>query len=382
MRRHPILGLVPIFTLLASSLTAQANWPVERAPAVTIAATATDGALQFSLAVAAARLSTGEIAIADAMDGMIRIAAPSGRVVRSFGRKGEGPGEFMVLTWLGRCSLDTLYAWDMRQARVAVFHPVSGFVRQFMPERTSSSFVAACAPTGDFAALQMPGRPGPASGMTTGRTSQGTEYQVVRMMSGLLVTDAAGAVRGVVPEILWGEMIAGMIDGRNGSLPRPLGGQTSFAFVGGNIAVGRSDSGTVGIFTAKGERVGGFSVAGERGEPTSGQYDRSIVQAIMIAPPQMHERLTAFALSVPVPTQLPAFSRLFSDPMGLIWVVTTLDGDRVTRLRGYRQDGQAAGNLELPFAFTVFEVGNDYVLGRTEDADGEQRVVLHRFTRR
>ena len=84
---------------------------------------------------------------------------------------------------------------------------------------------------------------------------------------------------------------------------------------------------------------------------------------------------------MPLPAQRPAFSGVYADPSGLIWIVNSLAGEPVTRLTAHRPTGEAVGALEIPFAISLFEVGTDYILGRIEDAAGEQSVVLYKFTR-
>ena len=85
---------------------------------------------------------------------------------------------------------------------------------------------------------------------------------------------------------------------------------------------------------------------------------------------------------VPRPERLPAFNRLLADPTGLLWLVISPEGAPRTHLRAHRSTGEAVATLELPVGVAVFEVGADYVLGRTVDGDGEERVVLYRYTRR
>lgn len=376
--RHLVL-----LSMLAPHLAlAQSSWPVQRAPFLIASEAAADGSPQFTSAVSATRLPSGEVVIADAADGTLRVADARGRVVRSIGRSGKGPGEFTMLVWVGRCG-ESLYTWDMQAARVSVFDPANGFVRQFMVPGTASSLTAACSDAGALAAFTMPGSGGPAAADETGKTSNGTAYEVRRMLASVVLTDTGGTEQGRIPGVLWAEMIAGRLspNGGFGALPRPLGGQTSFAFLGDRVVVARSDSGSVSIHDQRGNRTGGFVVQGEREAPTKAQYARAIPPAIAIIPRRMHEMVTAFAHSVPMPAQAPAFTRLLTDRAGLIWLVTSLAGDPVTRLRAVREDGNTIATVDIPVAMSVYEIGDDYVLGRTENADGEVSVVAYRFRR-
>jgi hypothetical protein len=360
---------------------AQPLWRVDPKPHVIVPATNADGDVQFGSASWAARLPSGAIAILDGSDATIRIADTTGLVSRSMGRRGNGPGEFMAPMWIGVCG-DTLYAWDMRSARVSVFAHL-GYARQFMPVGTNSSFFGTCSRTGAFAAFTMPGPGTPSPAQERGKTSDGRDYEVRRMTAGILVTDATGTERARVPGVLWGEFIAGRLspNGGFGSLPRPLGGQTYFAFAGERLVVARSDSGQVDIYDERGARTGGFIVTGDRRAPTAQEYERAILPAVSIAPPQMHEALAAFAREVPPPARRPAFARMLTDPSGRIWFVTSMDGDSVTRLRVHAADGSLITTLDVPVALMLFEVGDDHLLGRIESAAGEQAVVAFRIRR-
>ncbi len=368
--------------VVAPLLGAQTTWRLDREPAVAVAATAPDGTLQFGAAIWAARLASGEIVIADAIDGMLRIADPDGSVTRSLGRKGRGPGEFEMLTWVGSCGGDTLYTWDMAATRVSVFHAVDGFSRQFAIPN-GNGWTAACSDRGDVAVMSRPNQQGPAPADASGKTTDGGTFEVRRMIASLILVDAAGTELATVPGVVWGEFIAGRMRQGGGlaAMPRPLGAATSYTFAGGRLVVASTDSGRVAVHDRSGARVAGFTTQVPDGAPSAQQYERAITPAIVMVPQSRHEALIAFAMSAPPPERLPAFSHVFADPSGLIWIVNSMDGEPVTRLTAHRPTGEVVGTLEIPFAISLFEVGTDYILGRIEDAAGEQSVVLYEFTR-
>ncbi len=69
------------------------------------------------------------IVVADQQAHRVYIFAPDGRLIRHYGAKGEGPGEFMRLVNAVVGVGDSLYVWDLQLTRLSVFHGVSGFVR-------------------------------------------------------------------------------------------------------------------------------------------------------------------------------------------------------------------------------------------------------------
>lgn len=92
------------------------QWRLSPAPALTIGG---DGApsTEFSRIAAAVRLTKGEIVVADGATQQLRLFDSQGRFLRSFGRRGAGPGEFRSLNWMGR-SGDTLFVYDSRLKRI------------------------------------------------------------------------------------------------------------------------------------------------------------------------------------------------------------------------------------------------------------------------
>jgi hypothetical protein len=79
---------------------------------------------------------------------------------------------------------------------------------------------------------------------------------------------------------------------------------------------------------------------------------------------------------IPFAPTKPSYAKLLLDEIGRLWVQDfTLAGEpQLWRL--FSQEGAYLGELLIPDGFTVFEVGSDYVLGRTTDDLGVHRVEL------
>lgn len=370
--------------LSPATLVSQAAWRVDPAPVTTVHASRPDGEVQFAGAAWATRLASGEVVIADGLDHVLRVADGSGRVVRSLGRQGPGPGEFAMLSWVGRCGTDTLHAWDPRSARVSLFDPTVGFVRQFAVTRAAGGLTVACGARGPFA-FQSEIRPRPGGGMETRRSGpNGTQYSIGTMQLTVVVTDDSGRVLHQHPDVLFAEIFAGRLTpgGGMGATLRPMGHVAGFAFAGGDLVIAESDSLRATVHGSDGSRRGTFRLPAVPGRPTAAQYERAIEPTLAIVPPPFREGLAEFLRAVEPPDRFAGFSRVLGSEEGLVWFVTSPEGDPATRLRAHRPTGEAVATLEIPAALTVFEVGRDYVLGRTEDADGEQEVRVYRFTRR
>lgn len=75
------------------------------------------------------RLSDGRIVVADQAP-RVMVFAPDGSHLRTFGRRGEGPGEFGSIMWIQRLSNDTILVADLRnRRRLSYFTADGAFVR-------------------------------------------------------------------------------------------------------------------------------------------------------------------------------------------------------------------------------------------------------------
>jgi hypothetical protein len=92
-------------------------WSVSPTPTLTVEDDGTP-ATQFVRVMGVARLSSGGIAIANRGTNDIRIFDARGRHVTTFGRTGDGPGEFRRIDWIGR-SGDTAWFYDFGHQRIS-----------------------------------------------------------------------------------------------------------------------------------------------------------------------------------------------------------------------------------------------------------------------
>lgn len=86
--------------------------------------------LMFEKVVDVLRLEGGEIAVSDAQAARISIFTADGEPVRSWGGRGDGPGEFRSLSRLYHASGDSLLALDAQGGRASLFHRAGTYVRE------------------------------------------------------------------------------------------------------------------------------------------------------------------------------------------------------------------------------------------------------------
>ena len=94
-----------------------------------------DGPDLFGHIMQVIRLSSGDIAVAEGLANEIRIFDDGGGHLRTFGRNGEGPGEFTALWTIAELPGDTIVAVDPRGGRVSLFTSSGTFARSFLIPR-------------------------------------------------------------------------------------------------------------------------------------------------------------------------------------------------------------------------------------------------------
>ena len=330
--------------------------------ALDVSGTAENGDLVFGYAAAATRLADNAIVIADRLGVAVRLIDQNGNLVRTVGREGGGPGEFRAVSWLGQCAPDSVFVWDSRQVRMSVFNRSGEFVRQYRvpadPSITSRISTVSCTRSGEFALRGMPSRLSVPTPADPGPYSRAP----------LWIADVLGHVSQTFEDIPWGE-------------GRPLGKVSGVALSAGYVYVGSADSAFVDLYRTDGTFITLLSIGVERRRPTERHYEHSIAMQVAGGGTvefrrEWHQRLR----EIPMPEYMPAYTGLFTDDIGMLWVVVSVPGDSATQLRALDREGTLLRDVYLPADTRVLEVGRDYIIGAYEDADGEPHVAMYTMT--
>jgi hypothetical protein len=130
------------------------SWRLSSAPRTTIGVDDTDPRATLHEVVGATRLSNGSILIGDRGDHAFLLFDANGRFVRSFARKGSGPGEVRYLGRMWRCG-DSVYSQDIEEGhRISVFSLDGRYVRAFRfgsPQTGTPPYASGCNRAGVFA---------------------------------------------------------------------------------------------------------------------------------------------------------------------------------------------------------------------------------------
>jgi hypothetical protein len=304
----------------------------------------------------ALRFPDGRIAIANAGSGEIRIYDPRGRHLSSFGREGDGPGEFRGLDrlWIGPG--DSLVAYDALAKRFTTFAPDGSVsATRALPEvagRAGSTLLVGR--FGDGGVLVKAGAPlAPDAG-------EGLARQSAVYAAGAPGDSAARPVG----ELFDGERYVQRTGAGATGYERPFAGAPQAAV--GRDAFYHSEGARYDIrrYSPDGTLE---SVIRRRADPvpvTDDDVRRDRERLLAQASGPNRARLEQFLANVPIPQHRPAHGRMLVDSEGHLWVLQTRAAeDQPFRWDVFAPDGAWRTTVSLPARFRLMEPGPDYVLG-------------------
>lgn len=322
-----------------------------------------DGAALLGLVAGATRLADGTIVVADFSGSALKFFAGQGRLTRTAGRDGDGPGEFRMLNGVKQCARDSLFATDAGHG-VSVFSAGGAFVRQFrLPQYAG---LVACSRAGVLAVV---------NGGEEEQTPQ--EAEVRRLRAPLLLAD----VRGTVTHELGMVYLYDIHTAGNGWLPRPGTSRAGFAVGRERVVVCPTDSGAIGAYSLRGRRLRPIPLDVPLRAPSRAYVERFADEFLAAMPATMRARFRERFLQIPATEHLPPCSNTLMDPDDNVWVVLSVLGDSVTTLRVFGRDDRVLGDVNVPAALKVLEIGSDYLLASGESAEGDPWVRVYRVRR-
>lgn len=347
-------------------------WPLEPDPLLDLGATDGAEATRFFRISSARRLRDGGIAVFDGGSGELRVFASDGTHVRSFGRRGEGPGEFMGPGRIFALPGDSLAIWDERLRRLSIFQSGGTLGRIVEPVGIGMRprILTVRADGGTLFEQEI--------GV---RDRIGSEY--VQQYSTFLLYDGSGELLDSLPtqprvEIaMWGE--------------GPLAGPRLFD-EGTELA---GDTSGYWVGTTKIEELRRYALAGELELivrwPAKDRTIRSEdvdadLRELLASLPARADPVRAAALhrSREVLERFPSHGLLLVDRLGALWVQEFERPGRTgpTTWRVHGADGVLLATVRVPRGHRVLDVGEDYVLASGRDDLGVEHVRLFGLTRR
>ena len=370
--RHDSAG-VEIVDVAASAVERPALLRIAPEPLLVLEGAGTTSSRLFSDIFAVFRTPGGTIGVVDRRISAVHLFDTTGRLLRTVGRSGKGPGEFLQIATVVPLPGDSLIVQEWRTSLLSVFGPDGRFVRQVLlapPPLHQRAHLLSRYPDGGLLAVSPAPEHGPprlglvstrqhvlgySHDSASGRVlATGLDRELVFRPGGPELVDAArflrpfgarGNVRAVPDGFLMGDgrMFEVMRYTRDGRLQRSL----RVALQGPGL--------TAALRTAENARMAQI-------------YRGGVLRA----------RFEAFWADAPFPPTAPAFARFEVDAHGRLWIEAYPgeEGER-TKWFVFTPDAQPLGCVEMPAGFALHQVVESAVLGVQTRDDGSQVVIVY-----
>jgi hypothetical protein len=333
---------------------------------------------QFAQLAGALRLSSGAVVVADARAAEVRVFDSSGGFLRTIGRNGEGPGEFLNLGGVLHRG-DTIAVWDLNDNAMILFNEQDSLLGELVFERLPS-----------VTHEGMTARPV----MQPRRLlSGGAMYAIARQLrinpgsgnyqdtSHIRLATSPGGSQSVGRAYIGSSYTFDTPDGTTWFGSRPFGAKGSLAFFDG------------GWYHSPGDRF-------EIREIASGDTVRRIMRvqrepvAVTDADRAWHfDSVLALADSqyrdgerealefAEWSTTMPTYTALVLDSEGMIWARRYPYTDPLARWEIFDPDGRLVATAVTPAQLDVRQIGPDWLLAMTKGEYDEPLVAVYRLTR-
>lgn len=336
----------------------------------------------FGFVAGAVLLADGGVAVADAFDLRIAVFDSVGEHVRSFGRRGSGPGEFEAIAAVGRYRGDSLYVGEFGARRITVLDPSSGEGRVLRPGASLPGVPEAAA---DASCCHLLGATGQGAFLLAGpewSPADGLEPRWGTVVVGLV--PAEGGDPRVLAELRGAEHRASPSDYPRPSTTLHFGNELTVTSAGNGFVVSDGRSYSLRVFDADGGLTAITRVVRARLPVT--ESDRRGVQAY-------YDSLAARAggslegsgldwvANRPFADSIPAYAVLLEDRAGRLWAGFPTTGERVSEMvfDVFDSGGRYQWSVEIPPGLALLDAHGDAVLLRQVDGLGVQRVLLYRL---
>lgn len=308
--------------------------------------------------------SRGAVYVPDTYQQRVTVLGPDGTVLRSFGRRGSGPGEFRSVRSVQVLPGDSLMAYDPSLGRVTVFPPGSNQVAYSVTfgskgpvpfdvrrTRDNSAFVALFRP--EFA-------------FTPGADFRGRKDHIR-----LLALDGT-PVRDLLTFPSKSFLVA-----QNSIMPHPFGNEGFGRLDSKNrLHFVWSDSLAAAQYDLEGRRIGGFAIPYTAPEITRQDH----ADALAAIPDAVKARFTP-PLQDSLPERWPAVRDVIVDDQDRLWMAIAGNTGQGAEWATFTTDGTYVGSVLIPTGTDVRQVRGNLVYGSRMNDDDVPHVVVYEMRR-
>lgn len=361
-----MVSLLALAALVApGGLRAQTRtFSVSAAPTLILGDDESSDATTFAKAVSATRLPNGNVLVGDVGAVSLRLFSPQGKLVKSAGRTGSGPGEIKYLHSFMRCG-NAIFTHDIENGRRSEFS-LDVVYKRAVPIVAPQAYATRCNTAGKFFNYGWERT----SSMKAGafRTAVPFWFSSFDGPPEKSFAEFPGSER-------WGQEF--------GTRPLPFGKQTSIAISAQRAYVGTAEGYVIKVLDFTGKEVGVIRDAASPTPVTKADIDAAIYAEGGYQSEEVRKRLETHYASMKLPATLPPYNAFVVDALDHLWVQDFPRASiKTVRWSVFTADGRLVGRVQLPTALDVYEVGSDYVLGRYLDADASVPLIhLYKLTR-
>jgi hypothetical protein len=352
------------------------GWAIAAEPTLQIGSMEGEDAYLFFRIWGATRLSDGRLAVANNRAPDIRVFDAQGRHLHTFGQRGEGPEDFDSPVLMGTLPGDTLLVVDRLLRRINLYDPDQGFIRGSTADTDIEGYLLTA---GMFSSGSvMVRRQVWTEDLPNGFFRFPVQYRSVAL-DGSLEHDF-GEFPGDETLFSAQQVEGGVMTLSGGS---PFGKSPATAVSGDRFFYGSQDAYEIQVRTQDGT----LTRIVRRDKPPAPVTDAHIdalledMEAEADDSDQMREYRRMYR-EAPRPEYHPAHGFLYADTLGYLWVEEyRLPGEDVRRTTIFDPEGRMVGSVVIPNRFQIYEIGNDYLLGRWVDDLGVEYLRLYALTR-
>ena len=342
------------------------SWRIDPEPSVSIGVLeGSEPHMLFNVSDAA-RLTDGRIVVVNRGTTELRVFDARGTYLDTWGGKGEGPGEFDDIFHIEPLPGDSVLVWALMEPDVAVFGPDGNFARSFPARRRLSDqpydFILPMAATSDGWILAVQNQ-------------------------GFVTTDSVAVelwdMDGVFQFALGTYPAAERYRTEASNYPVTFGRRLAAETWRDMIVVSPTDHYEFRAFAKDGSLARIMRRDHLPIPPTGAHIEAYIEQQVSRLPEalvEVRESERKHFQSVPVAEHLPAFDTVMADARDHLWVKEyAVPGDPLWTV--FDPEGRVLGFVETPRGLEIYEIGEDYILGRVASELGVESVQVWRLDR-
>jgi hypothetical protein len=363
-------GILTLTLFIPMAATAQvASWQIADPPIVSVGANE-----EFASITSGVFFSDGAFVIADAMNARLAVFSADGRLEKTIGRGGAGPGEFSNLAWARVYRTDSIATYDRAQQRVTVFSRSGTPVRSVIITSPGEGWGS------EALALLHDGRILVQATRFVGAAAAPPGIHVAAMELWLYSSTGAPLTRiaNNLIDLQWVKLAS-----PNLLMPRPFAVISLVAIGDSSVFVADSSDGPIRELNLAGAERRRFGEPSATRTP-SANHIAAYRENQLAAARKRSNNANAVAMqtrildATPFPDHVPALRRLFVDRDGRIWVEEYPEARSTRqRLRVYASDGRLLARVIGPDRGRVLDVRGTHALLSWSDPDGVPYVRVH-----